>query len=169
MLGAAPLRWEGSESFFMRRSIRTSQRVRRALWYARDPRVSQPKHNGAWVGPPGGQRSKSSAASTEQKSKRAPLNRTIQPAEGTAPCVRKGRLQLRTSNVRFASCALLRARSCARSEWFYVGWMLVFSSALRTCPSAHSGFPCEVQAYGSSTGPDSSRKCGSRGKIQYLV
>jgi hypothetical protein len=131
----------------MRRSIRTSQRVRRALWYARDPRVSQPKHNGAWVGPPGGQRSKSSAASTEQKSKRAPLNRTIQPAEGTAPCVRKGRLQLRTSDVRFATCALLRARSCARSEWFYVGWMLVFSSALRTCSSAHSGFPCKVEAY----------------------
>jgi len=46
--------------------------------------------------------------------------------------------------------------------------MLVFSSALSTYSSAQSGWPCQVQAYRSSTGPASSRKCGSRGKIQHL-
>ncbi len=45
--------------------------------------------------------------------------------------------------------------------------MLVFSSALNTYSSVHSGWPCQRQAYRSKTGPASSRKCSSRGKIQF--
>ncbi len=45
--------------------------------------------------------------------------------------------------------------------------MLVFSSALNTDSSVHSGWPCQRQAYRSKTGPASSRKCSSRGKIQF--
>jgi hypothetical protein len=64
------------------------------------------------------------------------------------------------------------ARGLVRAGWqrgmkSAPSWMLVFSSALSTYSSAHSGWPCQQQAYRSSTGPASSKKCGSRGKIQH--
>jgi hypothetical protein len=153
----------------MRRSIRTSQRVRRALWYARDPRVSQPKHNGARVGPPG-------RATLEELSRqhRAEIEARAAKSNNSARrrnCAMRSEGEVTVENQR---CPIrdLCSSPCSILRPFRVVLCRLDAGLLIRVQDVLVGpqwLPLQGGGVQMSTGPDSSRKCRSRGKIKYFV